>query len=190
MVQEHHRRAFGADVFNFILDCDLVFQLRARDGARHQKLFRKDLRMAHGRLDPDLFLIHIPQDMLCRDIVNCAVQRQLLSLVGTWRADSQQTARGQKARCKVLEPSGLLVIVIGRVNVAVDREKAAVLAMQAQSCDICAAVRRNGKFQPQAVFHLQKPHAVALAAGQPVFLHTEQLRLMAVICAFVHLNTP
>ena len=190
VVQDHDRGGLAADVLNFVGDGDLVRFLRTGDRARQNELFGEDLRVAHDGLDPDLLVVHVPEQTLGGNIVDCTVQRQAHALVRAGRTDGQQTAGGQKARREILEPARFLIIIVSRGDIAVCREEAAVFAAEMQAGNICAAVGGDGEVQPFAVSYLQKAHSIALAAGQPVFLHAEQLRFVSVICAFVHLSAP
>ena len=190
VVQDHDRGGLAADVFDFVGDGDLIRLLRARDRARQNELFGEDLRVAHDGLDPDLLVVHVPEQTLGGNIVDCTVQRQAHALVRAGRTDGQQTAGGQKARREILEPARFLIIIVSGRDVAVCREEAAVFAAEMQAGNICAAVGGDGEVQPLAVAHLQKAHPATPAAGQPGFFHAEQLRFVPVICAFVHLNTP
>ena len=81
VVQDHDRGGFAADVLNFVGDGDLIRFLRAGDRARQNELFGEDLRVAHDGLDPDPFIVHVPEQTLGGNVVDCTVQRQAHALI-------------------------------------------------------------------------------------------------------------
>ena len=119
VVQDHDRGGLAADVFDFVGDGDLIRFLRAGDRARQNELFGEDLRVAHDGLDPDPFIVHVPEQTLGGNVVDCTVQRQAHALVRAGRTDGQQTAGGQKARREILEPARFLIIIVSGRDVAV-----------------------------------------------------------------------
>ena len=140
VVKQHQRTFCIANILDRITDRDFIGLLGAGDHAREHQLAFKNACMVHNGLDPDRCIVFIPQQVLCRRVGDASVQRQRLALILTGASDRVKSAGRQKARRKVFEPSGILIIVIGRRRITAGREKSIIIALEAESRNIGAAI--------------------------------------------------